>query len=87
MKSIRIIPRLDIKGPNIIKGIHTEGLRVVGSPLNLATQYYNDGADEILYMDIVASLYQRNLDFELLKTVSESIFIPLPVGGGHKIYP
>lgn len=82
MKNIRIIPRLDIKGPNIVKGIHNEGLRVVGNPKERALEYYKQGADEILYIDIVASLYQRNLDFELLKSVTEGIFIPFTVGGG-----
>ena len=56
MKKIRIIPRLDIKGPNIVKGIHCEGLRVVGNPVETAKHYYEDGADEILCMDIVARL-------------------------------
>ncbi len=82
MKNIRIIPRLDIKGPNIVKPVHTEALRIVGNPIELAQRYYNEGADEIIYMDIVASLYQRNLDFDLLKLVAENIFIPLTVGGG-----
>lgn len=82
MENIRIIPRLDIKGPNIVKGIYTEGLRVVGKPRDLARRYYQEGADEILYLDIVASLYQRNLDFELLKSVADEVFVPLTVGGG-----
>lgn len=82
MKNIRIIPRLDIKGPNVVKGIHTEGLRVVGNPRELAWRYYQEGADEIIYQDIVASLYQRNLDFDLLKQVCDGIFIPFTVGGG-----
>ena len=82
MDNIRIIPRLDIKGPNVVKGIFNEGLRIVGSPQELATRCYKAGADEIIYMDIVASLYQRNLDFELLKSVANHIFIPLTVGGG-----
>lgn len=82
MTSIRIISRLDIKGPNVVKGIHSEGLRVVGSPAELARKYYRDGADEILYMDIVASLYQRSLDFDLLRSVADEIFVPLTVGGG-----
>lgn len=82
MENLRIIPRLDIKGPNVIKGVFTEGLRVVGNPIELAEKYYLDGADEIVYMDIVASLYQRNLDFDLLKLVAEKIYIPLTVGGG-----
>ena len=82
MKNIRIIPQLNIKGTNVVKPIHTEALRVVGRPEELARRYYEDGADELLYLDIVASLYQRNLDFELLKSVAENIFIPITVGGG-----
>ncbi|KKS00016.1 MAG: imidazole glycerol phosphate synthase subunit HisF [Candidatus Magasanikbacteria bacterium GW2011_GWC2_41_17] len=82
MKNIRIIPRLDIKGPNVVKPIHTEALRVVGNPQELAYRYYQEGADELIYLDIVASLYQRNLDFELLKSVTQNIFIPITVGGG-----
>ncbi|KKW12505.1 MAG: Imidazoleglycerol-phosphate synthase [Parcubacteria group bacterium GW2011_GWA2_49_9] len=81
-KNIRIIPRLDIKGPNVVKPVHTEALRVVGNPKELAARYYREGADELLYLDIVASLYQRNLDFELLKQVTDGIFIPVTVGGG-----
>lgn len=79
---IRIIPRIDIKGLNVVKGIHLEGLRVVGDPVAIAYKYYKDGADEILYLDIVASLYQRNFDFDLLKSVSENVFVPITVGGG-----
>lgn len=82
MKHIRIIPRLDIKGKNVVKGIQTEGLRIVGKPQGLAEYYYREGADEIAYMDIVASLYRRSLDFDLLKKTSENIFIPFTVGGG-----
>lgn len=82
MENIRIIPRLDIKGPNVVKGVFTEGLRVVGSPKELVRKYYDDGADEILYMDIVASLYRRNPDFDLLRSVVDGIFIPITVGGG-----
>lgn len=81
-KNIRVIPRLDIKSPNVIKGVHTEGLRIVGDPRQLALDYYRQGADEIIYNDIVASLYQRNLDFDQLKAVSDNIFIPFTVGGG-----
>lgn len=82
MVAIRIIPRLDIKGPNVVKGVFTEGLRIVGNPKDLAWRYYHDGADEIMYMDIAASLYQRNLDTILLKSVTDGIFIPVTVGGG-----
>ena len=82
MKNIRVIPLLHIKGPNVVKPVHTEALRIVGNPKELAERYYEEGADEIIYLDIVASLYQRNFDFELLKSVSKDIFIPFTVGGG-----
>ncbi len=81
-KNIRIIPRLDIKGPNVVKPVMTEALRIVGNPKEMAYKYYKEGADEIFYIDIVASLYGRNLDFGLLKSVTEGIFIPFTVGGG-----
>ena len=60
MKYSRIIPRLDIKGPNLVKGIHLEGLRVLGKPEDFALLYYKQGADELIFQDTVASLYQRN---------------------------
>lgn len=82
MAKVRIIPRLDIKGPNVVKPVMTEALRVVGNPRELAHSYYMEGADEVVYMDIVASLYGRNLDLEQLKKVTEDIFIPITVGGG-----
>lgn len=80
--SIRIIPRLDIKGPNLVKGIHLEGLRVLGKPESFARYYYESGADELFYMDAVASLYGRNSLLEIIKRTSREIFIPLTVGGG-----
>lgn len=82
MKKIRIIPRLDIKGPNVIKGIHLEGLRIVGNPSILAKRYYEQGADELLYIDVVASLYNRDSILEIVNKTSKDIFIPLTVGGG-----
>ena len=60
MTSIRIIARLDVKAPNLIKGVHLEGLRKLGDPQTFAEKYYNEGIDEILYIDSVASLYERN---------------------------
>lgn len=82
MLAKRIIPRLDIKGPNLVKGVHLEGLRVIGDPAEHALRYYQDGADELLFMDIVASLYQRNNLTEIVERVAEDIFVPLTVGGG-----
>ncbi len=79
---LRIIPRLDIKGPNLVKGIHLEGLRVLGKPERFARYYYHHGADELLYMDVVASLYGRNSLLDIIANTSKEIFIPLAVGGG-----
>lgn len=80
--NIRIIPRLDIKGANLIKGIHLEGLRVIGNPNDFAKKYYKEGADEIIYIDIVASLYGRNNLEDIIKSTVKNIFIPITVGGG-----
>ncbi|QUX94513.1 imidazole glycerol phosphate synthase subunit HisF [Marinomonas sp. CT5] len=81
-KNFRIIPRLDIKGPNVVKGIKMEGLRVVGRPELFAAKYYQDFADELVYIDTVASLYGRNSLSEIIHRAAEQIFIPLTVGGG-----
>jgi cyclase len=82
IKNIRIIARLDIKGPNLIKGIHLEGLRVIGPPNEYALRYYLQGADEIIYMDCVASLYGRNHLGGIVQAAAKDIFIPMTVGGG-----
>ena len=79
---MRIIAKLDIKNNFVIKGINFEGLRKIGTPRELVKKYYIDGADEIIYQDCVASLYQRNSLIELIKETSENVFIPLTVGGG-----
>lgn len=81
-KNIRVIPRLDIKGPNLVKGIHLEGLRVLGKPEQFARYYYETGADELIYMDVVASLYNRNSLHDIISKTAREIFIPLTVGGG-----
>ncbi|MFC1834162.1 imidazole glycerol phosphate synthase subunit HisF [Thermodesulfobacteriota bacterium] len=80
--AVRIIPRLDIKGPNLVKGIHLEGLRVLGKPERFARHYYEGGADELIYIDSVASLYGRNNLLEIVQRTAREIFIPLTVGGG-----
>jgi cyclase len=79
---VRLIPRLDIKGPNLVKGVHFEGLRVLGRPEEFARRYSEDGADELIYMDVVASLYGRNSLTEIIERTAREIFIPLTVGGG-----
>jgi cyclase len=80
--AFRIIPRLDIKAPNLVKGIRLEGLRVVGKPVEFAQEYANEYADELFYQDIVASLYERNSIKDLVTETAGNIFIPLTVGGG-----
>jgi cyclase len=83
MKSkVRVIPRLDIKGPNLVKGIHLEGLRVLGKPEYFAEYYYNNNADELFFQDTVASLYERNNLKDIISKTAKKIFIPLTVGGG-----
>ncbi|MBK8908192.1 MAG: imidazole glycerol phosphate synthase subunit HisF [Rhodospirillales bacterium] len=82
MPPIRIVARLDVKGPNVIKGVHLEGLRVVGAPNDMARRYYEQGVDEIIYMDTVASLYGRNNVLGVVMEAARDVFIPLTVGGG-----
>jgi cyclase len=81
---IRIIPKLDIKNGLLIKGINLEGLRILGSPYNYAKSYYNQGADEIIYLDNVATLYGTNNLKKFVKETAKNLFIPLTVGGGIK---
>lgn len=80
--SPRLIARLDVKGPNVIKGVQFEGLRVMGDPAQLAERYYQQGAQELLFIDTVASLYGRNNLTSLVEQTVKNVFIPLTVGGG-----
>lgn len=82
MANVRLIARLDIKGPNLIKGIHLEGLRVIGDPQQFARRYYEQGADELIYIDIVASLYGRNNLADIVRHAAHDVFVPMTVGGG-----
>jgi cyclase len=78
----RLIARLDIKGPNVVRGVHLEGLRVVGQPAQLAQAYAEQGIDELIFIDTVASLYGRNQALEIVEHTAARAFIPLTVGGG-----
>jgi imidazole glycerol-phosphate synthase subunit HisF len=80
--NIRLISRLDIKGSYLIKGIHLEGLKKIGNPNVFAKKYYKDGIDEILYIDVVASLYGRNNLEEIIKSTVKDVYVPITVGGG-----
>ncbi len=82
MSNIRLIARLDVKGPNLVKGVQLEGLRKIGDPNAFAKEYYDQGIDELIYIDIVASLYERNNLLEIVRGATKDVFIPLTVGGG-----
>ena len=82
VKNIRLIARLDIKAPFLVKGIQLEGLRKLGDPNHFALKYYNEGIDEIFYIDIVASLYNRNSLTDIISKTTNEIFVPITVGGG-----
>jgi len=75
---------LDVKPPNLVKGIHLEGFRQIGNPSKFALQYYHGGADELSYQDVVASLYGRNSIQDLVSATAQEVFIPITVGGGIK---
>lgn len=82
MANVRLIARLDIKGLNLIKGVHLEGLRVIGDPQEYARRYYEQGADELIYLDVVASLYGRSKLTEIVRHTAHDVFVPMTVGGG-----
>ena len=84
--NVRIISRLDIKGPNLIKGINLEGLRKLGDPNQFAKEYYEQGVDEIIYIDIVASLYERSSLLNIVRRTTQDVFIPITVGGGVRSF-
>ncbi|MBQ8995200.1 MAG: imidazole glycerol phosphate synthase subunit HisF [Oscillospiraceae bacterium] len=82
MPKIRLISRLDVKDTNLVKGIQLEGLRKLGDPNRFAREYYENGIDEILYLDIVASLYNRNNLSDIVTRTTEDVFVPITVAGG-----
>ena len=82
MRNLRIIAKLDVKPPFLVKGIQFEGLRQLGDPNEFAQKYYKEGIDEIIYDDIVASLYERNSLEDIIKMTSNEVFVPITVGGG-----
>ena len=79
---MRCIARLDIKNGNVIKGIHLEGLRIVGNPVSMARSYYEQGIEEVFLLDAVASLYGTNHLYSVVEAVSSNVFVPIAVGGG-----
>lgn len=82
MHKRRVIARIDIKNNHAIKGIQLEGLRKVGEPNNLAKSYYEEGIDEIVFMDAVAAYYDRNSLSDIIIKATQDVFVPITVGGG-----
>jgi len=78
----RVAARLDVKNSSVIKGIQFEGLRVMGSVSDLAKKYYEQGADEIVIMDAVASLYGRDAVLASIRAAINGVFVPITAGGG-----
>ena len=84
MHKIRIIARIDINNDSVVKGKCLEGLRKIGKPNEMSKKYYEEGIDEIIFLDAVASLYDRNSLIHILKQASKESFIPITIGGGIK---
>lgn len=78
----RIIPCLDVKNGNVVKGVHFVGLKDVGDPVACAKKYYQDGADELVFLDITATNDNRDTMVKYVEEVAKNIFIPFTVGGG-----
>jgi imidazole glycerol-phosphate synthase subunit HisF len=84
MKKIRVIARIDINNESVVKGRCLEGLRKIGNPEEMSNRYYKNGIDEIIFLDAVASLYDRNSLISILRKASKNIFVPITIGGGIK---
>ncbi|MBW8042498.1 MAG: imidazole glycerol phosphate synthase subunit HisF [Planctomycetes bacterium] len=82
MLATRIIPCLDVKDNRVVKGIHFLNLRDAGDPVELGARYSDDGADELVFLDITATIRSRKTIVELVEKVAENVFIPFTVGGG-----
>ncbi len=82
MVKFRVIPWIEVKGPNLVKGINMEGLRVLGTPYRFSDFYSKNGADELIYYDVVASLYGRNSILDIISKTAKKTFIPITVCGG-----
>ena len=82
MKYKSIIPRLDLKGPNLVKTLYLEGLRVLGKPEEYAEQYYKDGCDEIIVHDVAAQLLDKLISLDAIKKISKRVFVPINISGG-----
>jgi len=79
---VRLIPCLDVAAGRVVKGVNFQGLRDAGDPVELAARYYEQGADEITFLDVTATVEDRSTMYETVTATAEQVFIPLTVGGG-----
>src|SRR5438067_13632521 len=82
MRSVRVIPCLDVDGGRVVKGVNFVGLRDAGDPVELASRYDTEGADEVVFLDITASSDARDTMVDVVARTADQVFIPLTVGGG-----
>jgi cyclase len=80
--AVRVIPCLDVSAGRVVKGVNFEGLRDAGDPVELARRYDADGADELTFLDVSASVEERETTYDVVSRTAEEIFVPLTVGGG-----
>lgn len=80
--AVRVIPCLDVAGGRVVKGVNFMGLRDAGDPIELARRYFEQGADEITFLDVTATVDQRETTYDVVRATAEQVFIPLTVGGG-----
>jgi imidazole glycerol-phosphate synthase subunit HisF len=82
MTAVRVIPCLDVDAGRVVKGVHFEGLRDAGDPVELARRYDAEGADEITFLDVSASASDRATTYDVVNRTAAEVFVPLTVGGG-----
>ena len=82
MRTVRVIPCLDVDGGRVVKGVNFVGLRDAGDPVELAARYDREGADELVFLDITASVDSRDTTIGMVRRAAEEVFIPFTVGGG-----
>ncbi len=80
--SVRVIPCLDVAAGRVVKGVNFQNLRDAGDPVELARRYYEQGADELTFLDVTATVDNRETTYDVVRATAEQVFIPLTVGGG-----
>ena len=83
--AVRVIPCLDVKDGRVVKGVNFENLRDSGDPVERATTYYEQGADELTFLDVTATVDDRSTMYDIVERTAEKLFIPLTVGGGVRV--